>query len=58
MNHLVKVRANNRNPKELTKLLAQDRGGDAVALFMKYVGTPAEQIEGMLMPPCGQGWQQ
>ena len=41
--------------KELTKLLAQDRGGDAVALFMKYVGTPAEQIEGMRHAPVWPG---
>jgi pimeloyl-ACP methyl ester carboxylesterase len=33
--------------KELTQLLTHDRRGDAIALFMKYVGTPAGQIEGM-----------
>ncbi len=37
--------------KQLTKLLAADRRGDAVALFMKYVGTPDEQIEGMRHAP-------
>jgi len=33
--------------KELGRLLAAGRRGDAVALFMKYVGTPEAQIEGM-----------
>src|SRR6266480_1407502 len=33
--------------KQLTEALAADRRGDAVALFMKYVGTPADQIEAM-----------
>ncbi|GHO87107.1 alpha/beta fold hydrolase [Dictyobacter formicarum] len=33
--------------KHLTELLAADRRGDAVALFMKLVETPTEQIEGM-----------
>ena len=41
--------------KELTRLLAQDRRGDAVALFMRYVGTPAEQIEGMRHAPMWPG---
>lgn len=41
--------------KELTELLAQDRGGDAVALFMKYLRTPAEQIEGMRHAPSWPG---
>ncbi|MCL5735506.1 MAG: alpha/beta hydrolase [Actinobacteria bacterium] len=30
---------------QLTDLLAMERRGDAVALFLKYVGTPADQIE-------------
>src|SRR5438876_214838 len=38
--------------KQLTELLAADRRGDAVALFMKYVGTPDEQIEGMRHSPA------
>jgi pimeloyl-ACP methyl ester carboxylesterase len=33
--------------QELTELLAAGRHGDAVALFMAYIGTPAEQIDGM-----------
>ncbi len=33
--------------KKLTELLAADKRGDAVALFMQYVGTPHEQIESM-----------
>src|SRR5438876_10220057 len=37
--------------KQLTELLAADRRGDAVALFMKYVGMPDEQIEGMRHAP-------
>ncbi|MGA2765924.1 MAG: alpha/beta hydrolase [Spirochaetia bacterium] len=41
----------NRYIKELGRLLAADRRGDAVALFMKYVGTPDAQIEGMRRAP-------
>jgi len=37
--------------KHLRETLAADRGGDAVALFMKYVGTPDDQIEGMRHAP-------
>jgi pimeloyl-ACP methyl ester carboxylesterase len=37
--------------KQLTEDLATDRRGDAVALFMKYVGVPSEQIEGMRQAP-------
>jgi len=33
--------------ENLTEALASNRRGDAVALFMAYVGTPAAQIEGM-----------
>ena len=36
----------------LTEALAADRRGDAVALFMQYVGMPAEQIEGMRQTPA------
>ena len=32
---------------EMTEALAAGRPGDAVALFMAFVGTPAEQIDGM-----------
>src|SRR2546423_7052169 len=37
---------------QLTELLAANRRGDAVALFMQYVGMPAEQIEGMRHTPA------
>ena len=37
--------------QQLTELLAADRRGDAVALFMKYSGMPAEQIEAMRQAP-------
>lgn len=39
----------------LSGFLAQDRRGDAAALFMTFAGTPAEQIEGMRQAPM---WQQ
>jgi pimeloyl-ACP methyl ester carboxylesterase len=38
--------------QQLTELLAANRRGDAIALFMKFVGTPAEQIEGMRHSPA------
>jgi pimeloyl-ACP methyl ester carboxylesterase len=37
--------------KELGRLLAANRRGDAVALFMKYLGTPDAQIESMRHAP-------
>ncbi len=37
--------------KELNDALAADRKGDAVELFMKNVGTPAEAIAGMRQAP-------
>lgn len=37
--------------KHLTEALAADRRGDAAALFMELVGTPADQIEGMRHAP-------
>ena len=37
--------------KQLTFLLAADRRGDAVALFMRLVGMPAGQVEGMRQTP-------
>jgi pimeloyl-ACP methyl ester carboxylesterase len=37
--------------QQLTEALAANRRGDAVALFMQYVGMPAEQIEGMRHTP-------
>jgi len=38
--------------QQLTEALAANRRGDAVALFMQYVGMPAEQIEGMRHTPA------
>jgi pimeloyl-ACP methyl ester carboxylesterase len=43
--------------KSLTEALAEDRRGDAVALFMAYVGTPAVQIEGMRQAPFWAGME-
>ena len=37
--------------EQLAELLAANRRGDAVALFMKLVGTPADQIEAMRHAP-------
>ncbi len=37
--------------KHLTQFLAAGSRGDAVALFMTFVGTPADQIEGMRKSP-------
>jgi pimeloyl-ACP methyl ester carboxylesterase len=39
---------------ELADLLAADRRGDAVALFMKLVGVPKDRIEGMRQAPMWQ----
>jgi len=39
--------------KQLGELVAANRRGDAVALFMKFVGTPAQMIDGMRQSP---GW--
>ncbi len=36
---------------QLTRLLAEGRKGDATALFLQYMGTPAEQVEGMRHAP-------
>jgi pimeloyl-ACP methyl ester carboxylesterase len=36
---------------QLAELLAADRRGDAAALFMKFVGTPTDQIDGMRQAP-------
>jgi pimeloyl-ACP methyl ester carboxylesterase len=38
--------------QQLSELLEAGRRGDAVALFMQYVGMPAEQIEGMRHSPA------
>jgi pimeloyl-ACP methyl ester carboxylesterase len=37
--------------RALTEALASERRGDAVALFMEYVGTPPEQVAGMRREP-------
>jgi hypothetical protein len=39
----------------LTEALAAGRRGDAVALFMSYVGVPAAQIAGMRQAPFWSG---
>jgi pimeloyl-ACP methyl ester carboxylesterase len=41
----------------LAELLASGRRGDAVALFMALVGTPAAQIEGMRQAPFWAGME-
>jgi pimeloyl-ACP methyl ester carboxylesterase len=43
--------------KNLTEALASDRRGDAVALFMAYVGMPAAQIAGMRQAPFWAGME-
>jgi pimeloyl-ACP methyl ester carboxylesterase len=43
--------------KNLTAALASGRRGDAVALFMVLVGTPAAQIEGMRRAPFWDGME-
>jgi pimeloyl-ACP methyl ester carboxylesterase len=37
--------------RQLGELLAADRHGDAVALFMRYVGATADQVEGIRQAP-------
>ena len=37
--------------KQLAELLAAGRRGDATALFMQFVGTPSDQINGMRQAP-------
>jgi pimeloyl-ACP methyl ester carboxylesterase len=37
--------------KQLSDLLAAGRRGDAVVLFMRFVGTPADQVNGMRSSP-------
>lgn len=43
--------------RQLTQALAEGRRGDAIALFMAYVGLPAEQIEGMRRAPFWPGME-
>lgn len=38
--------------KKLDGFLSSGRRGDAVVLFMQFVGTPAEQVEGMRQSPA------
>jgi pimeloyl-ACP methyl ester carboxylesterase len=37
--------------KQLKELLAADRHGDAVQLFLKLLGTPADELQGMSLSP-------
>jgi pimeloyl-ACP methyl ester carboxylesterase len=41
--------------QQLSELLAANRKGDAVASFMRFLGTPAEQIDGMRQAPFWAG---
>jgi pimeloyl-ACP methyl ester carboxylesterase len=43
--------------RQLTEALADGRRGDAVALFMKYVGMPDDQIDGMRHAPFWPGME-
>src|SRR5262249_40505066 len=37
--------------RQLEQILAEGRGGDAVALFMRFIGTPAEKVDEMRRAP-------
>jgi pimeloyl-ACP methyl ester carboxylesterase len=43
--------------RQLGEVLAEGRRGDAVALFMRFLGTPAEQIDGMRRAPIWPRWE-
>ncbi len=43
--------------RQLARALAEDRRGDAVALFMRFAGTPAEEIDGMRRAPFWPGME-
>jgi pimeloyl-ACP methyl ester carboxylesterase len=43
--------------KQLNELLAADRRGDALALFMMYVGMPADHLEGARQHPMWPLWE-
>ena len=43
--------------EDLTDALASDRRGDALALFMAYVGMPSAEIEGMRHAPFWRGME-
>lgn len=42
---------------ELDKALSEGRRGDAVALFMRFVGTPAERVDDMRRAPFWSGME-
>src|SRR5258708_39415374 len=44
-----------RHLAEMTGALADGRPGDAAALFMTFVGTPADQLESIRHAPCWPG---
>jgi pimeloyl-ACP methyl ester carboxylesterase len=41
--------------RQLRQALAEHRRGDAVALFLRFIGTPAEQVDGMRRAPFWPG---
>jgi pimeloyl-ACP methyl ester carboxylesterase len=43
--------------RQLREALAEGRRGDAVALFMRFVGTPDEQVDGMRRAPFWPGME-
>ena len=43
--------------RQLRRALAEGRRGDAVALFMRFVGMPAEQVDGMRRAPFWPGME-
>jgi pimeloyl-ACP methyl ester carboxylesterase len=43
--------------EQLDSLLAAGQRGDAVALFMRFVGVPAEQVDGMRQAPMWPGFE-
>ena len=43
--------------RQLRQALAEGRRGDAVALFMRFVGTPAEQIDALRRAPFWPGME-
>ena len=43
--------------QKLDELVSAGRGGDAVGLFMMFVGMPAEQLEGMHQHPMWPLWE-
>jgi pimeloyl-ACP methyl ester carboxylesterase len=43
--------------KQLKDMLAADRRGDAVGLFMMFVGMPADQLDGMRQHPMWPMWE-